>query len=196
MKILSLLVAFAACGGGSSKPAPVTPEPTPVAVEPTPQPPAEPVAVVEPAPEPTPAAPEPAKVKADLLAVEMAAYEKSKPVFEKFCASCHSKGQKNAKKKTLDHFDISTYPFGGHHAMELGVSVRKVLGLTGDKSTMPKGKPGAVKGDDLALVAAWADAFDASHKGGAHEGQQGHDHGHGHDAPKKDAPKAPGAHKH
>ncbi|MEJ7598384.1 MAG: hypothetical protein WKG01_10775 [Kofleriaceae bacterium] len=154
-----------------------------------------PPALVEPAPESTPAAPDPAKIKADLLALEMAAYEKSKPVFAKFCASCHSKGQKNAKKKTLDHFDISTYPFAGHHAMELGEAVRDVLGLTGDKPTMPKGKPGAVKGDDLALIAAWADAFDAAHKGGAHEGQ-GHDHGHAHDAPKKDAPKPPGAHKH
>lgn len=196
MKILSLLVAFAACGGGSSKPSPVTPEPTPVVAEPTPQPVTEPAALVEPAPEPTLAAADPAQIKADLLAVEMAAYEKSKPVFEKFCASCHSKGQKNAKKKTLDHFDISTYPFAGHHAMELGESVRDVLGLTGDKPTMPKGKPGAVKGDDLAVIEAWTKAFDAAHAAGAHKGHQGHDHGRGHDAPKKDAPKPAAGHKH
>ena len=44
---------------------------------------------------------------------------------------------------------------------------------------MPADKKGAVKGDELALIAAWADAFDASHKGGAHEGHGGgggHDH--------------------
>lgn len=195
MKIISLLLMLTACGGGSSpQPAtPVTPEPTPV-TEPTPA--APPVdSVAEPAPV-EPAAPDPAKVKADLLAMETGAYEKSKPVFEKYCVSCHSQGQKKAKKATLEHFDITNYPFGGHHAMELGKEVREVLAIGGGKPTMPKGKPGAVKGEELALIAAWADAFDAAHAGGAHEGHQGHDGGHHHDAPKpKDAPK-PHGHKH
>lgn len=199
MKILTLVMALAACGGGSSptpaspagpEPAPV---PDPVVAAPTPT-------LAEPATPPEPAAPDPAKIKADLLAVETAAYDKAKPVFAKYCASCHQQGQKKAKKESLEHFDITTYPFGGHHAMELGEAVRDVLAITGGKPTMPKGKPGSVKGEELALIASWADAFDASHAGGAHEGHgdHGHDGGHDHPAPKaKEAPKPHGAdHKH
>jgi plastocyanin len=189
----SILVAFlsiaAACGGGS-KPAPTAPiaDPIPMAEAPTePTPGVDPVKPTEPAvPEP-PAAPDPAKVKADLLAAEMTAYENVKPLVGKYCASCHTKGQKGAKAKTLEHFETTAYPFGGHHAMEVGKNVRKVLGIDGSKPTMPKNKPGIVKGDELALFASWADAFDASHAGGAHEGHGtggGHDHSSmNHDAP-------------
>lgn len=165
MKI-SFIVAltFVACGGGSSKPTttPIAnPDPVPMnepPKDPTPKPPTDPA--------PTP---DPAKVKADLLAAEMAAYEKAKPVFEANCARCHSKGGKLATDKKRAHFDMTTYPFGGHHAMELGTAFRKVLGIDGSKPTMPADKKGAVKGEDLALIAKWADAFDASHAGGAHE---------------------------
>ena len=67
--------------------------------------------------EPTkPADPDPAQVKAELLAAEQAAFDKAKPVLEKNCARCHSKGGAKAAKKKLDHFDMTTYPFGGHHA--------------------------------------------------------------------------------
>ena len=123
--------------------------------------------------------PDPAKVKADLLAAEQAAYGKARPVFDTYCATCHSKDGKKAKPKTLGHFDMTSYPFGGHHAMEVSAEVRKALGIEGGKATMPLDDPGAVQGDELALIAAWADAFDAAHAGGAHEGQ-GHDHGGGH----------------
>lgn len=125
-----------------------------------------------------PAAPDPAKVKAELLATETSAYQAAKPVFEKYCASCHQQGGKKATAKKLGHFDITSYPFAGHHAMEVGATVRKVLGIGGGKPTMPMGKPGIVKGDELALIAAWADAFDASHTGGAHEGMEGDEHKH------------------
>ena len=88
-KPLLLAVLVAACGGGTSKPAPMTP------------PPADPVPMkeslaTEPAKPAEPAAPDPAKVKAELLAAELAAFEKARPVFEKYCASCHSKGGKLA----------------------------------------------------------------------------------------------------
>ena len=45
---------------------------------------------------------------------------------------------------------------------------------------MPKNKPGAVQGDDLALITNWADAYDAAHASGAHEGKgmEGMNHGH------------------
>lgn len=112
--------------------------------------------------------------KEALLAAETAAYEKAKPVFEAHCSKCHAKGGKNAEPKPLEHFDMTSYPFGGHHAVEIGAEVRKVLGIGGGKATMPFDQPGAVKGDHLALIAAWADAYDNAHKGGAHA-----DRGHG-----------------
>ena len=62
--------------------------------------------------------------------------------------------------------DINEYPFKGKHANE--ADIRKALGIGGGKPTMPKNKPGAVKGDDLALIAAWADAWDAAEGAGAH----------------------------
>ena len=151
-----LLVSAAACGG--KKPAPVQPEPAPVA-EPAPPP-------VEPAPE-EPPAPDPAAIKAELMATETAAFEKAKPVFDKFCAGCHSKGQKNANAKKLKELEITAYPFTGEHAK--APDIRRVLGTTGEKPTMPKTKPGSVKGDDLASVVAWADAWDAAEAGGAHD---------------------------
>ena len=177
--LFTLFAITSACGGGSSKP---TSPPTP---------PADPVPMSEPAVstnepakpnEPTkptePPAPDPAKVKAELLAAETAAYEKAKPVFDKFCAKCHTKTGSKMSQKKLDHFDMTTYPFGGHHAMELGIQIRKSLGIDGSKPTMPFDKKGAVKGDELALIKAWTEAFDASHKGGAHEGHGEHGHKH------------------
>ena len=178
-----LLVLWTAACGGKSAPDSTTPEGPgdghtdhEHAGEPVGQVPAE-TAPVDAAPPETP--PDPAKVKADLLAAEQTAYDKAKPVFGKYCASCHSKDSKKAKAKTLGHFDMTSYPFGGHHAMEVSAEVRKVLGIGGGKATMPLDNPGAVQGEELALVAAWADAFDAAHAGGAHEGQA-HDHGGGH----------------
>jgi len=179
--ILFVSLFVAACGGGSTKPAaPVVADPVPM-TEPTP-----PVVADDPKPtdpvksEPaTPPAPDPAKIKADLLATENAAFEKAKPVFEKWCASCHSKDGKKTSAKKRDHFDMTTYPFGGHHAMEISGEIREVLGVTGKKPTMPADKKGAVKGEELETIEAWADAFDASHTGGAHEGH-GDSGGHKH----------------
>ena len=130
--------------------------------------------------EPTQPAGEPASVKAQLLAAEMAAYEKAKPVFEKYCAKCHAKHGSNQSAGKREHFDMTTYPFGGHHAMDVHNEIRVVLGVTGKKPTMPADKKGAVQGDELELIKAWADAFDASHKGGAHEGHDQHGGGHKH----------------
>ena len=174
MKTMILVVAsLAACSGGSQKPtAPVAhQDPIPMTEQPA-------DAMPAPTPPSEPAKPDPAKVKADLLAAEIAAYEKAKLVFETNCARCHTKTGRLTKDKTRDHFDMTSYPFGGHHAMEIGKEIREALGITGDKVTMPKDKKGAVKGDDLKLIAAWADAFDAAHAGGAHEGHGEHDHDH------------------
>ncbi|HLL25018.1 MAG TPA: hypothetical protein VK427_22945 [Kofleriaceae bacterium] len=174
MKKLTLILALCACGGGSSKPAsePTTP------VDPVPM--TEPVAtptLTEPTTPARPTTPEPkADPKAELLAAEMSAFEKAKPVFDKWCAKCHAQGNKLATKKKLEHFDMTKYPFGGHHAMEVSKEIREVLGINGSKPTMPADKKGAVKGEELAAIKAWADAFDAAHAGGAHEGGA-HNHG-------------------
>jgi hypothetical protein len=64
--------------------------------------------------------------------------------------------------------------------MEISGEIRKTLGLTGKKPTMPADKKGAVQGEELELIKAWADAFDASHQGGAHEGHGQHGGGHKH----------------
>jgi hypothetical protein len=132
-----------------------------------------------PAPEPVPAAADP---KADALAAERAAYDKAKPVFEKWCAKCHTQGAKNATAKKLDHFDMTTYPFGGHHSAKMGPTIKQVLGLAGKKATMPFDKKGAVQGDELTTIAAWADAWEAAEKAGAHgpHAEHEHEHEHGH----------------
>ena len=180
---IAILYALAACGG-SSKPAPttVTTDPVPM-TEPDPVAPVEPASPVDPikpAEPEKPVEPDPATIKAGLLAGELAAFENAKPVFEKYCAKCHSKDGAKQSATKREHFEMTKYPFGGHHAMDVHNEIRKVLGVTGKKPTMPSDKPGVVKGEELELIKAWADAFDASHKGGAHEGHDAHGGGHKH----------------
>lgn len=178
---LLLAAGLAACGGKGAAPADPTPPP-----DTTPAPDEHAMHdehahhhAADPGPT-EPAGPTPEELKANLRLAEDAAFAAAKPVFETFCASCHQQGQKGATQKKLDHFDMTRYPFEGEHAGEMAATIRTVLGIDGGKATMPKGKPGTVKGDDLALIAAWADAFQASHEGGAHEGLPGHEGHHGH----------------
>jgi|GEM_PF-1129907 len=115
-----------------------------------------------------------AAAQAGRVAAETAAYQQAKPVLAKYCAGCHQQGGKKATAKKLEHFDLTSYPFGGHHTAEITHVMREVLGISGGKPTMPSDKPGAVKGDDLALIAAWADAYDAAHPPAGHG--EHHDH--------------------
>lgn len=162
-----LLLLVSACSGSASSAIPTTtPTPDPV---PMPDPvvstePVEPVKATE------PSLPDPETIRANLLAAETAAFEQAKPVFDKWCAKCHAKDGKATSAKKREHFDMTMYPFGGHHAMEVSGEIREALGLTGQAPTMPADKKGAVKGADLELIKAWANAFDASHQGGAHDG--------------------------
>jgi hypothetical protein len=105
---------------------------------------------------PTPPAPQ-------VAAAEQDAYAKARPVFETYCAGCHTRTGAKASPKSLDHLDMTSYPFGGHHGSMAGPAVAEVLGLDGKKPTMPLDHPGAVTGDELALVKAWIDAYDAAH---------------------------------
>jgi hypothetical protein len=104
----------------------------------------------------------------DPLAEERAAYDRARPVFDRFCASCHVRREGGRRTAALRHFDMSTYPFGGHHAGELASTIRHVLGADGSRPTMPRDDPGAVQGNDLALIRAWADAYDRAHAAGVH----------------------------
>lgn len=173
---LAALLAIAACG--SKQPAPTTPAPDHSAprggvAEPgsatTTMPAAQPEPPVEPPPEPK-------DPKAELLAAETAAWNTAKPVFDGACARCHTSAGKKATKKKLDHFNLDSYPLGGHHRGTIGYTIRDVLGLSGKKPMMPDDKPGSVQGDDLAKIKAWTDAWDAAEKGGAHPAAGDHDH--------------------
>ena len=120
----------------------------------------------------------------DVMVMERAAYERAKPVFDKYCADCHTTEKaQDPDDEALEHFNMDSYPFGGHHAHEIGEEIREVLGAEGDEPTMPMGDPGAVQGEELDLVLAWADAFDNAHGGDAEahgHGEHGHgEHGHG-----------------
>ncbi len=96
---------------------------------------------------------------------ERAAFAAAKPVFEQHCFRCHTKTGRKAKPKSLAHLTMDRYPFGGHHAAEAGAVIRRVLGAGPAKKepTMPSDDRGAVAGEELAKVLAWADAFDGAH---------------------------------
>lgn len=94
---------------------------------------------------------------------ERSAYEKAKPVFDRYCSSCHTTAGSRSQGLALQHFEMDHYPFGGHHATEIAAAVRRVLGADGSKPTMPPDRPGAVEGEDLKLILAWASQVDVSH---------------------------------
>ena len=182
--LIALCIASVSCGG-AKKPTTTTTantDPVPMTEPSTPATPTEPATPdpVKPTEPAQPTAPDPAKVKTELLAAEQAAYETAKPVFDKYCAKCHSKDGSKQSISKREHFDMTTYPFGGHHGMDVHNEIRLVLGVTGKKPTMPADKKGAVKGEELELIKAWANAFEASHKAGAHEGHDQHGGGHKH----------------
>jgi hypothetical protein len=113
-----------------------------------------------------------ARAQAD---AEREAYERARPVFEKYCTKCHTPTGGGHDDLAIEHLDMSTYPFGGHHGAEAGAEVREALGAapSGEEATMPDDAPGSVEGDDLALVLAWADEFDRAHGSAATSGMGG-----------------------
>ena len=84
-------------------------------------------------------------------------------MFVKYCAACHTSSGKRTSPKKLEHFDMSSYPFTGEDGAELDEEIRVTLGLRGQKASMPKDKPGIVKGAELQLLVNWAEAYDAIH---------------------------------
>jgi hypothetical protein len=123
-----------------------------------------------------------APVTIDLMATEMAAYQRAKAVFDEQCAGCHTPDSSRKKpKKGVAHFSMATYPFDGHHRAELGESIRVAIGATDKAATMPQDDPGSIEGAELEALVAWADAFDAAAKAGvgyhATAAEGGHEHG-------------------
>lgn len=122
----------------------------------------------------------------DPLAVERAAYDAARPVLDRWCARCHVPTNGSMSVITSNTFDISTYPFGGSDGPKAGYHVADVLGIMFDDldgadgtdelrrpwaqhaPRMPRNDPGAVKGDELALVRTWTVAWRAAHRAGLH----------------------------
>lgn len=172
-----------------SEPPSSLPEGAPQASPPPPSPPPEPRVTASAPPqeehsdeshehgEPRSSAPRtPAETMAQLESDERAAYERAKPVFAAHCARCHTDGGPKASKSARGHFDMDVYPFGGHHAAEMSKYLRRVLGATGGKPTMPRDDPGAVRGKELELVLALTDAFDRAHRSEPLHTSDGHQH--------------------
>jgi mono/diheme cytochrome c family protein len=129
---------------------------------------AQPVATVAATPDPQSSSAPVVDIKAQALQAELAAYQIAKPVFDANCSRCHTKGAAKATASKLKHFDMTAYPFGGHHAATIGDEVDETLGQSGKKATMPIDKKGSVQGDDLAKIIAWSAAWRAADKLGAH----------------------------
>lgn len=94
------------------------------------------------------------------VVTEQEAYERAKPIFEKYCARCHTK--QSAKRTALKHFAMDSYPFDGHHTDNMPSTIRKVLGVSGSRATMPRDKPGIIQGNELRLILDWADAVEGA----------------------------------
>ena len=109
---------------------------------------------------------------------ERAAFAAARPVFEQHCFRCHTAKGRKAKPKSLAHLTMDRYPFGGHHASEAGTAIRRALGTGPEKKepTMPSDDRGAVAGDQLAKVLAWANAFDRAHPAKKASGAPGDHH--------------------
>jgi len=140
----------------------------------------------------------------DLMAAEMAAYERAKPIFEEQCAACHTPDPSRKKpKKGVSHFSMAGYPFDGHHKTKLGQSIRIAIGGTDKPATMPQDDPGSIEGADLDALLAWSDAFDAAasanvgyHASAAHEHSSGPGQKEEHKDPKKAHEHSKKEHKH
>jgi hypothetical protein len=121
------------------------------------------------------------EAEGDPLEAELQAYAMMEPIFVTHCARCHQPGEAEADAATLRHFSMGEYPLGGHHAHEMSDTIRKVLGAGGGDPTMPEDDPGALAGEELAIVLLWADAFDRAREAGVGHHAEYSGHGHGHD---------------
>ena len=108
------------------------------------------------------------------LSDDKKAYERARPVFQKYCGKCHT--EQSGKRTALKHFVMDSYPFGGHHTANMPATIRKVLGQDGKRATMPRDKPGIVQGDDLKLILEWADAAERTRTSTPPDTHESHEH--------------------
>ena len=95
-----------------------------------------------------------------VAAEEQRACEQARGAFEAHCARCHTTGGKRGRRRSLEQFNMDSYPFTGRHAADAGDAVRTVLGAGREAATMPKDNPGLVRGADLRVILAWVAAFE------------------------------------
>lgn len=112
------------------------------------------------------------------VAAEIAAYKAATPVFSKHCGGCHARGGAQWSEEAADHFDMSSYPFGGHHAAAIDQEVLRSLGQSGRPATMPKSGPGDLSTDEVDLISDWAKAFATAKDAGFHAEADHADKGH------------------
>src|SRR4029077_8996664 len=67
------------------------------------------------------------KLHGEVTAAERQGFDEARPAFERHCFRCHSqngpkdgKNSAKAKAQARAHVDMTSYPFGGHHAGEAG----------------------------------------------------------------------------
>jgi mono/diheme cytochrome c family protein len=101
-------------------------------------------------------------IDADVALVEVEAYVRARSAFDRNCFRCHTASGDEATKKGMEKLDMGRYPFGGKRAPTASLAVRKALGASGAKPTMPKDDPGSLTSADLAMILRWADTFDAA----------------------------------
>jgi mono/diheme cytochrome c family protein len=101
-------------------------------------------------------------IDANVALVEVEAYVRARSVFEQHCFRCHTASGDETIKKGVEKLDMSRYPFGGKRGATASLAVRKALGASGVRATMPKDDPGSLNNLDLAMILRWADTFDAA----------------------------------
>ena len=93
---------------------------------------------------------------------ERAAFEAARPTFVRYCVRCHASGTKKVKRSTLDHLDMTSYPFATR-ADDVAALVRTVVGAGGGAPSMPLVGRGCLDTAEVDAIAAWADAFQRVH---------------------------------
>jgi mono/diheme cytochrome c family protein len=101
-------------------------------------------------------------IDASVPLVEVEAYVRARSAFERNCFRCHTASGDEAMKKGMEKLDMGRYPFGGKRATTAGPAVRRSIGVSGTRATMPKDDPGSLTGPDLAIILRWADTFEAA----------------------------------
>ena len=100
---------------------------------------------------------------ADVAEAERVAYTRARPVFAQYCDSCHSRESLHVDREATRNLTTDSYPFGGRRGAARRDTRFVCRSAKAIGATMPDDHPGSVRGNDLAAVLTWADAFDRAH---------------------------------